>query len=284
MRRKRIADHAARARQHLENPRRQSRSVRELPEINRSQRRQAGRLQHHGIAGGERGRNFPAGDGEGKIPRDNRRHHAQRLTQGEVQSAARHRNGLPEEFPDRPRVILEDARPERDFIAGVGDGLADVPAFELRESFEIFPNEPREVKEKLRTPSGSQIAPAVRECFLRAFHRSGDIGARGGRDFAKDFLGRLLINGTHPSGIYDRTDLPTVTFSKDTQDVNVRITIHWRGKTKSLYETTYSFALNRSKSAYSLQVLRDTAAVFKIDPTNLRETESALKDVFKSVP
>ena len=101
---------------------------------------------------------------------------------------------------------------------------------------------------------------------------------------SKDFLGRLLINGTHPSGVYDRTDLPTVTFSKDTQDVNVRITIHWRGKAKSLYETTYSFALNRSKSAYSLQVLRDTAAVFKIDPTNLRETESALKDVFRRGP
>ena len=96
-----------------------------------------------------------------------------------------------------------------------------------------------------------------------------------------DSLGRVLIGGTHPTGTYTRTSSPFVTLSSDRRDINVSVTVHWKGGlSDSPYETTFSSILNKKDGMGTLKVLRDTA-VFKIDPQFLRNTEYSLKDIFK---
>ena len=96
-----------------------------------------------------------------------------------------------------------------------------------------------------------------------------------------DKLGRLLLSGTHPTGIYSSTGSPLVTLSGDRREVTFAVTVYWKGfLSETPYETDYSFNINKKEGVVTLKVNRDTA-VIKIDPQFLRRTESDLKDIFK---
>ena len=133
--------------------------MREFAEFQRGQRRERRRLEHHAIAGGQCGRRFPASDGEGKIPRHNRRDHAHRLAQGEIEPAPRNRDGLSAEPGDRAGVILEHARTQRCFITGVADRLADVERFELCDFFNVFAQLTSDVEENFGAFARREVAP-----------------------------------------------------------------------------------------------------------------------------
>ncbi len=85
---KRVAHLLARTGQDLQSARRQTRFGGQFAQPQGGQRGMAGGLQDHAISRRQRRRHFPGRDGKGKIPRHNRRHHAHRLAQGEIESAA----------------------------------------------------------------------------------------------------------------------------------------------------------------------------------------------------
>src|SRR5205085_2858746 len=97
---------------------------------------------------------------------------------------------------------------------------------------------------------------------------------------APDSLGRLLLQGTHPTGTYSYTDAPLVSLSGDRRDVTLTVSVNWKGGfSENAYQTTYALTFNKKEGVTNLRVLRDTALI-KIDPQFLRATESSLKDIF----
>lgn len=98
-----------------------------------------------------------------------------------------------------------------------------------------------------------------------------------------DSLGMLLLSGTHPTGIYGSTAVPVVTLSSDRREITISVTIHWKGGvSETPYVTTFSANLNKKEGVGTLKVLRDNA-FFSIKPGFLRNTESSLRDMFKSL-
>src|SRR2546423_3704022 len=102
----RVANVAALAGKDLQRAGRQTGFMREFCEINRRERRLAGWLKNHGVAGCQRWSSFPAGDWEREVPWHNGGDGAHRLAQGEIESAATDRNRLAEELADRAGVIF----------------------------------------------------------------------------------------------------------------------------------------------------------------------------------
>ena len=192
MSRQRVADDAPLPRHHLERARRHARLMRELAQQNRGERRLAGRLEHHGVSCGERGRDFPAGDGEREIPRHDGRDHAHRLAQREVESAACDRDRLAAELRNRSGVILKDPRAQGDFIARIADGLADVLALQLCKRLQVFADHLRDVEEDVRSFARREIAPFALEGLLRAIDRHLHIRHARGRDLAEDLFRRRI--------------------------------------------------------------------------------------------
>ena len=74
-----IAHFAAGAHNHVQHARGNAGLLENLHHFGSCKRGQRGRLEDHGIAGYQRRRDFPDGNGDGKIPRGDGRDHAQRL-------------------------------------------------------------------------------------------------------------------------------------------------------------------------------------------------------------
>ena len=71
-----LADHRPLARQHRQHVLGQPGLERQLADPDRGQRRDLGGLEHDGVAGGQRGREAPAGDRHREVPRHDHAHHA----------------------------------------------------------------------------------------------------------------------------------------------------------------------------------------------------------------
>ena len=97
----------------------------QLGQAQRGQRGQLGGLEHHGVAGGERRGEAPAGDRHREVPRHDHADHAERLVEGDVQAAG-HRD-LPAGQPlRRARVVVEHVADVARLPAGVADGVPGV--------------------------------------------------------------------------------------------------------------------------------------------------------------
>ena len=97
----------------------------ELGEPDRRQRRDLGRLEHHGVAGRERRSETPAGDRHREVPRHDHADHAERLAERDVDAAGD--RDLPAEEPlGRRGVVVEAVADVAGLPAGVADGVAGV--------------------------------------------------------------------------------------------------------------------------------------------------------------
>ena len=166
--------------------------MRELAQPNRGQRRLAGWLEDDGIACRQGGRHLPAGDREGKVPRHDGGDGSHGLAQSKIKTTPRHRNGLATEFGDSSGIVFKDARPELDFVTGIGDWFADVPAFELGERFGILPNQTGDVKQYIGALSRRQVTPAFHKSTVRPFHRFTHIVQGSSGDFGEDLFGSRI--------------------------------------------------------------------------------------------
>ena len=100
------------------------------------QRRQPGRLEDHGVAGGQGGGELPGGDGEGEVPGHDQPHHPERLPEGQVDPAG-HRDGVAEQPLGRAGVVGEGVDHHAQLAPGVADRLAGVAHLQLGQALPL---------------------------------------------------------------------------------------------------------------------------------------------------
>jgi hypothetical protein len=97
-------------------------------------------------------------------------------------------------------------------------------------------------------------------------------------------VGELLLRGTHPTGRSGSASVPAVSPSADGRDIRVSVTCFWKGGvTGAPYQTAFAFTINKQSGLAGLTVTGDTA-VIGIEPQNLRGTEEALRQFYRSLP
>ena len=94
----------------------------QLHERHDRHRRLLGRLEHHAVSGRERGRQLPGGHQQREVPRDDLRHHAQRLVEVVGDGVARRARESP---PSWARMHPRSSGSGRWPAAGRRRGLAD---------------------------------------------------------------------------------------------------------------------------------------------------------------
>ena len=96
--------------------------------------------------------------------------------------------------------------------------------------------------------------------------------------FAKeiDTLGRLLLNGTHPTGIYNNSENLHFTELPQNNAIKVTLTVSWFGSVfHNNYKTIFEFDVYDNKVVRNFKVLSDTA-IIHINPENFLATEALL--------
>jgi hypothetical protein len=110
---------------------RAARHVEQLDEPRRGQRRLLRRLEDDGVAGHERRRDLPGGDGDRVVPGHDQRHDAARLVDHEVGRAPSALERPPAVQRAKLGVLLDRADAGLDAAERVGDGLAALARLEL---------------------------------------------------------------------------------------------------------------------------------------------------------
>ena len=130
---------------------------RQLAEPDRGQRRQLGRLEDDGVAGGQRGREAPAGDRHREVPGHDDADDAERLVEGDV-DAAGHRD-LPAEQPlGRAGVVVEAVADVARLPARVAPGVAGVAHLELGELLDVRVDDGGEAAQQRRALARARSA------------------------------------------------------------------------------------------------------------------------------
>ena len=90
---------------------------------------------------------------------------------------------------------------------------------------------------------------------------------------------QLLLQRTHPTGVYVSSDHSRMMPWSDRRGITARATVYWTGGvTGTQYQT--DFTIEITKDRVRLTVERDTA-VFKIDPNQLRLAELDLTNIIR---
>jgi len=131
-----LADLAAAAHDEVEGAGGQAAAVEDLGQRPAAGGHQLGRLEHHGVAIGQGGRDLPGGDGEGEVPGRDHRDHADRLA-GDVHlhPGAHRGQGLAADAQRLTREELEDVAGAGDLGDGFGQGLAFLARQQLAQLF-----------------------------------------------------------------------------------------------------------------------------------------------------
>ena len=154
----RSPDHCAPPRQHGEHALGQPCLAAQLPQPERGERGEFGRLQHDRVARGQRRREAPAGDRHREVPRHDHPDHPERLAEGDVHPA-RHRD-LPAEQALRGRgVVVEHVAYVACLPARVGDGVPRVAHLQLRELLQVGVDQSREPAQQPGPHPGGDVAP-----------------------------------------------------------------------------------------------------------------------------
>ena len=132
----RSPDDRALAGQHGEHALGQAGLERELADPHRGQRRDLGRLQHDGVAGGQRRGEAPAGDRHREVPGHDHADHAERLAERHVEAAG-HRDLATEQPLGGGGVVVEAVADVAGLPAGVADGVAGVLDLEPRQLLDV---------------------------------------------------------------------------------------------------------------------------------------------------
>jgi hypothetical protein len=130
----------------------------EVTEPKRRQRGQLGRLEHHGVAGGERGTEPPPGDRHREVPRHDDADDPERLPEGDVDAAGD--RDLASEVPlGRTGVVGEDVADVARLPAGVADRVPGVRDLEQRELLLVVADEVGEAPQEQRAVRGGDGGP-----------------------------------------------------------------------------------------------------------------------------
>ena len=108
----------------------------ELSQSQRGQGRELGGFEHHRVAGRQRRRHLPGGDGQRIVPRGDQSDYPDGFAECHV-DASGHRDGVAEKAFRCGCVVAEGRRHTGDCTARIADGHADVARFQLGEGFAV---------------------------------------------------------------------------------------------------------------------------------------------------
>ena len=188
-----LADHRALAGQDGQDVLGQSGLERQLADPDRGERGELGRLEHHGVAGGQRGREAPAGDRHREVPRHDHADDAQRLVERDVGAAGD--RDLPAEQPlGRPGVVVQAVADVAGLPPGVAPGVAGVADLELGQLVDVRVDDRGEPAQQ-RCP----LARRDRAPGLERLVRGGDRGVGAGQ-VGQGYVDHGLLRGRVDDG------------------------------------------------------------------------------------
>jgi hypothetical protein len=126
-----LAQRRPRPGQHIEDARGHAGIDGDAAQQQSRERRVARGLEDRRTAGRQCRGDLPCGRQEGKVPRDDLRHHPDWFAQGEIEETLAHRNGLAEILVHGAGVIVKDARCGTDLVFRIRDGLAAAAGLDL---------------------------------------------------------------------------------------------------------------------------------------------------------
>ena len=154
----------------------------DVGEQQRGERRGLRGLEHHGVAGGERGRDLPREHEQREVPRDDLRGDAER-------PRVRAEPGVLE-LVGPAGVVEEVRRDQRDVdVARLLDRLAVVERLEHGELARALLHEPRDAVEVLRALGAGGLRPHPGVGAARGLHRAVDVGVARHGDLGEHLLG-----------------------------------------------------------------------------------------------
>jgi hypothetical protein len=190
----RHADLAAGAGDDVEDALRQPRLLAQLGELERGQRRLRGRLQHHGVAGGQRGGDLPRREQEGEVPGHDCADHADRLPQREREGVVPQRQRLAVDLAGPAAEVPEHLGRERDLdLAGIEQRLAGAQALQPRHLVQVLLDQLAQPPHDPPALVGAHLGPrALVEGLAGRRHRGVDVALVGFADGGQELLvGRI---------------------------------------------------------------------------------------------
>ena len=157
----------------------------DLGEQQRGERRRLGRLEHDGVAAGQRRRDLPGQHQQREVPRDDLAGNAERLGVGSEARVV--------ELVGPARVVEEVRRHERDVdVAGLPDRLAVVQPLEHRQLAGALLQDAGDPEEVLAALARRHLRPDAVVRAARRLHRAVDVGGPGLGDLGEHLLGRRV--------------------------------------------------------------------------------------------
>ncbi len=199
-----------------------------------AERRHLSRFEHDGVAGGECGREAPAGDGHGEVPGHDDADDAQWLVEGDVEAAG-HRDLLAALALGRPRVELQHVADVAGLPAGVGDHVAGVGHFEPGQLVEVGVHGGGEAPEQAGPVAGCHRPPGLEGGGGPADGSVGLLGAQPG-DVGQDLAGGGIAD-VHPVIFADDGVVVGRGARKSTEECN--------GTVRDRARDLFAFAANR---------------------------------------
>jgi hypothetical protein len=165
------------SRHDIHDARRKARFLDELHEFEQGSRRVFTGLQHHDVARRECGCQFPRGQEQRRIPRNDRADDAERFEARVVERVGLvDRDDLTFDLVGEPAVVVVPLRHVGGLRAHFGVELAVVAHFDFRERFRFVGDQVAELAQQRAAPGGGHLRPFTRsECFACRAHCAIDI-------------------------------------------------------------------------------------------------------------
>ncbi len=164
----RLAHFVAEAGDDVDNARRKARLLEQLAERERRDRGKFRRLPHHGVARGQRRRQFPCRQQQRRVPRRDGGHDAQRLLAREVEHTRLvDRNHAAFDLVRQAAVVVKPLRDVVELAAHLGDQLAVVGGFDLGQPLGFSRDQIAEFVQQRAARRRGQLAPLAMKRALR---------------------------------------------------------------------------------------------------------------------
>ena len=185
---------------HVEHARRKPGFGEDPRQLQAGERGLLGRLEHHGVAGGECRGDLAGREQQREVPRDDRADHAEGLPHRVVQERAADGDGLAVQLRRPAREVEERVRRTRDVDgAGVRDGFSRIERLEAGQGLEVR-EDPLPALPEDPLPLVRIGARPGREGALRRGHREVHVGAIAAGKLRERLTGGRVRRGEGSAG------------------------------------------------------------------------------------
>jgi hypothetical protein len=191
MGRQRLAAGIAEASDDADHAGRNARLFDQLREFEQRGRAMLRRLDHHGVAGGERGSQLQRREEQLGVPGDDGGDHADRLAHGHHQHVRLvDRQGGALDLVGQAGEVVIELGDVFDLAAGLPQQLAGIDGFDFRHAIGVLGDEVAQPMDQLAPLGGSELSPRpVGHRAMGGAHGAVDVAGIGGREAGPDLAG-----------------------------------------------------------------------------------------------